>query len=641
MRLPLSKVHRAFPELDRFSDEQCVRFVRAAGRRGWRPWVHTGLLLLLGAVLTAAVLAASLVVWSWFEQRLRLGGAAFYAVTSASCGVVWLLGAGVLMLLRDRLLIARVRYVVRARGACPGCGYSLLGIVVREGNVVVCPECGMGIEADPSLRELVLDEEGRTRFQPTERVARRVFWTARRVRGVKRMAKWGAVLLFVVLPSLVGGYELFLRWQAARAAEARPGVERVVEFIEAGQPAGVPKTALNAWDVAASVQRQRAVINDEVTGQARFNEDALGFRVYPYFDLIFSPLEPTDEEDEFAAEQRAGGELARALLEAYRERGLLDELDRLADAPRAVRVLQVEPGRALAGEHSPLFGESRELGRINAARMHLAWERGDREEFERALGSGLALGRMTAHQASLLQTLLGFAFESLAMRRVMVVLTQQPGGEWLDAIERAITRQKVSLPRNHWVEGERLNSLDMVAWMFSDPDLVRLGRHSGAVSLIFSAEGAAENGRLGTFAGNRARIGQLFDDASGAAMVDPHERAPSAQRASRLLMHGLIEDALESAQRTADRVEAERRAVSVMIALERHRLAHGGYPDSLAELAPGHLAKLPTDPWTGRSLVYLRGEAGYTLYALGPNGTDEGGEPMRGTGGDCVFSPLD
>jgi hypothetical protein len=64
----------------------------------------------------------------------------------------------------------------------------------------------------------------------------------------------------------------------------------------------------------------------------------------------------------------------------------------------------------------------------------------------------------------------------------------------------------------------------------------------------------------------------------------------------------------------------------IAIALERYRMAHGGYPDSLALLVPQLLPALPHDLVTGGPMVYRReGDAGYLLYAIGWNGNDNGG----------------
>jgi len=62
------------------------------------------------------------------------------------------------------------------------------------------------------------------------------------------------------------------------------------------------------------------------------------------------------------------------------------------------------------------------------------------------------------------------------------------------------------------------------------------------------------------------------------------------------------------------------------IALERFRLAHGKFPDSLDELAPQFIAKVPHDIINGRPLHYQREANGqFILYSVGWNETDDGG----------------
>jgi hypothetical protein len=62
-------------------------------------------------------------------------------------------------------------------------------------------------------------------------------------------------------------------------------------------------------------------------------------------------------------------------------------------------------------------------------------------------------------------------------------------------------------------------------------------------------------------------------------------------------------------------------------ALERHRLAHGQCPQTLDELTPRFLAKLPHDVINGQPLKYRRTDDGqFVLYSVGWNGTDDGGK---------------
>jgi hypothetical protein len=64
----------------------------------------------------------------------------------------------------------------------------------------------------------------------------------------------------------------------------------------------------------------------------------------------------------------------------------------------------------------------------------------------------------------------------------------------------------------------------------------------------------------------------------------------------------------------------------VAIALERHRLARGEFPESLDALAPQFLEKIPHDVIGGQPLKYRRtGDGQFVLYSIGWNEKDDGG----------------
>jgi hypothetical protein len=65
---------------------------------------------------------------------------------------------------------------------------------------------------------------------------------------------------------------------------------------------------------------------------------------------------------------------------------------------------------------------------------------------------------------------------------------------------------------------------------------------------------------------------------------------------------------------------------AIACALERWRLAHGQFPDSLDSLTPGFMDHVPHDIINGQPLKYHRtAEGRFVLYSVGWNGTDDGG----------------
>ena len=72
-------------------------------------------------------------------------------------------------------------------------------------------------------------------------------------------------------------------------------------------------------------------------------------------------------------------------------------------------------------------------------------------------------------------------------------------------------------------------------------------------------------------------------------------------------------------------------------ALERYRLAHGEFPESLDALSPALLEKIPHDVINGQPLHYRRTAPDkFLLYSVGWNETDDGGAVVMGKTGRVV-----
>ena len=72
-------------------------------------------------------------------------------------------------------------------------------------------------------------------------------------------------------------------------------------------------------------------------------------------------------------------------------------------------------------------------------------------------------------------------------------------------------------------------------------------------------------------------------------------------------------------------------AFRAAVAVERYRRDNGGrLPSALADVVPRYLTEIPTDPSSGSSLLYKSINGGYTIYGVGTNGTDDGGDVAPG-----------
>jgi hypothetical protein len=119
-----------------------------------------------------------------------------------------------------------------------------------------------------------------------------------------------------------------------------------------------------------------------------------------------------------------------------------------------------------------------------------------------------------------------------------------------------------------------------------------------------------------SFASVRTALDQLENQSSSLSFYD-RLRYPDAE---------LFEGLLPGAKRTL-RAETDRSLTIAAIALKRHHLRHGEYPETLDALVPEFVAAVPVDYMDGQPLRYRRNADGsFTLYSVGENLTDDGGD---------------
>ena len=70
------------------------------------------------------------------------------------------------------------------------------------------------------------------------------------------------------------------------------------------------------------------------------------------------------------------------------------------------------------------------------------------------------------------------------------------------------------------------------------------------------------------------------------------------------------------------------------LAVERWRLAHGRWPESLDELVPDLLEEVPDDPFCEEKIQYRQTADGVIVYSVGPDGQDDNGTPEEETTDD-------
>ncbi|GEM_PF-1284194 len=241
MRIPTSKLYRAFPELDNFDDDRCVRFVKAAqGNILWRAARLFALVLLGFVIFTAMCAGVSFLLSALFvdgPNSRRTYGSLPEPFALATVFLIACLSACLItLLLRDSLLRRRVRRILADNANCWKCAYRLLGLPVAKNSTITCPECGEVSQVDQALSELAIET---TSTGTTQTISKQTTFvpppvTRRPLRSRKILIRTLAACALVVL-LLALSWEGFIQWQATRARALKPGIAAFASTTKATQ----------------------------------------------------------------------------------------------------------------------------------------------------------------------------------------------------------------------------------------------------------------------------------------------------------------------------------------------------------------------------------------------------------------------
>lgn len=229
---------------------------------------------------------------------------------------------------------------------------------------------------------------------------------------------------------------------------------------------------------------------------------------------------------------------------------------------------------------------------------------------------------------AMLEVTLGPIWNGLAQRQ-----WQEPQ---LAALEERLSRLNAVADTVRVLRGERGFFLAALGALPINPvenhpgralSLGRAYRHLPAAMIYQNQVNGARAFQTGLFplfdpAGWRMKLPPVEDeDAFQRQFLAPYASRHPYRALANLTMPAIARVALKTARHQANLSLAR-----VAIALERHRLALGQYPERLDELAPRFVAKLPPDPVNGEPFRYRReGTGQFLLYSIGLNQRDDGG----------------
>lgn len=660
MRIPLWRVYRAFPELDPFEDERCVRFVRSA-RRGWRRQLgHGALVLLAAAPVTLGCVFGMLVLadrWKVFEYGLE--GLLHWRVVPqvAACLGLACLGPMVGAVARDALMRRRLVEVIRARGVCPACSYSLIGLAVAADFTVQCPECGDRVHVDPSLAELAGggandDSNGLAlgpavrRIKAPEAQRERVWWTPKRV-------KWLVLALLTLVAIAAGtfGVVFALHERAIRTQVNRARVDAATLIVSPLSPvAGVAMSTAETMQSVERASRTRAFAD---TGP-----------LIRYYQMVSRPEWLTDagwavyfgtDSGQLALHRRGAVFAASAVKR-------MEPVDVFSDLAKAIEPASLGAlGRTIPSSFSS-WG-AKQVAYVLAARLAMQGDRGTegREEFLATLDTALTYANLLQSGTTTHEVESGMASETVVLGAVRSWMPRtKPDRDVLAKVLKTLMERPRPRAMMTMINAERIRARADLAAYFSDERLVREGSTSRRFQMVVSNWKNMVQGDeivLGTYAQNVDAIQWLYTAYADQASDDPWDRhsaglqflfrTQAAQGAAsgpgkstiKGKALGLILEQGFALGRVIDddaMVELERRGLTVMLALELHRLKHGTYPEKLDELVAGAGADAGApiaatdliDPMSGERFRYVRKSAepwgvGYLLYSVGRDLVDD------------------
>ncbi len=663
MRIPGTKVYRAFHELDRFSDEQCRRFMRSA----LRPWWLQALRLLLCFAASLFVFFGVLVpLVGQIDLRRRLDYLSYLIVIPPPTMCVF---AG--LLFRDYLLRRRLRRVLRNRGACRGCQYPLLGLSLSDANTVSCPECGLVSEVDSAIGELAMGTgEARPRdkrvLDGDATVIEPPYWTVRRRKYLRR-GIWGTagfIVLLVVLAGSAIGYRLtVVAADAAKAAVLFDPVRLVGKAVGGQQVAG-PST----MDILQGLKDELDAFGLQFESFESVVQLPDGSLVSPVIDFSTFGFglatdnsywrEGSREDVQFRGNQALTAKVLRQLAGT----DLLRRIDAI-NGLTGFGFRLLPSFRPPASWYDSRLGTVLKLFYLNQSRFTVAMRSGDAAEAIIALRSGLSIARCCRANAAPL----GFWLEVTMLATVLPTLSGADDPT-LRAFAEAIGPDDSPQVLLDSIEYSRFLEQQRLSEVFSQTEFTRWGVVSAASWFLSPLDFKTwyDSRRLGRFEENLAENDEIAGLVRVVALLRPVDRIAKLQVRSRLVSGGrffLGESAIltpecERSIGSFDRLLVLRSGVRTRIAIERYQRTAGLYPLTLDELVPDFLAALPTDPWSGKSLSYRwlfkrsSPSGAYLLYSIGPDCVDDGGSPRVeittnapmsyglpvGTPGDLVFS---
>jgi hypothetical protein len=282
-------------------------------------------------------------------------------------------------------------------------------------------------------------------------------------------------------------------------------------------------------------------------------------------------------------------------------------------------------------------------------RAVLRLEHGDAAGFHDDVLTVLRLARVYGQAPTMIERIVANSSMEMSVCAVIRVAAQSgklPVGEM-----RALLSQMIALGETPSLAVETINNGERLMVLDILQSMSRGGPRRAAELFVFAATNTRNSGAESLFRfvpvpyeASMRRLNAFYDGAisalnqptypekSAALKLWNAEIQKIAQRNRILTFLGpdwpvmLFLPAITGPDNRWEIARMTNRLARIVLAISLYRADHGAYPQSLDSLSPDYLAKIPSDLFTEKPLIYSRTQDGYTLYSVGPNMTDDGGK---------------
>lgn len=308
--------------------------------------------------------------------------------------------------------------------------------------------------------------------------------------------------------------------------------------------------------------------------------------------------------------------LRAALAEA---RAALAEARKLADRPRGRYAVAWAPD--YLSTPTPHLNAARRLARLLRWDAALCCQDGDVEGALASCRCAVNVGRSLGDDPFIFAQIARRSIVHDAVEDLQRVLAQgQPSAKSLRAVQQLLEDEATHAGLLTALRGERAGYHHMIRNMENGTVPLEKGDKRGLPRTIAVRELGAQ------FVDYLRRMNEAIEilrgplDQQAARLARLESGIKGAPDLTRTLFPAV--GRLAEAER---RHRAELHAAAVGLALERFRQETGRWPDKLEEMAPKYLKPVPLDPYDNQPLRYRRLKDGAVVYAVGPDGKDDGG----------------